>query len=305
MAWAHIQQVWFLCFGLSCMTITQKLFQSHRRTTPEISDFKSSSCVSGIIRQNKSCGCSLLIVFISPAHQSSREHPVSRGTATCWTTADIWILTPRHGNLRSNKYKEGQRRGLHQELMTHLFFLFSNQHFKQNNWPISTPGVYMPFHFCLHVLEGVDGCAFFFFLWFSSHESGTSRPICQFVRPVKHRLNHHHQVRVQWAALRLDWCMTRPANHWKVILFISFWMKVSRQLCTCNKISFLYVWMHNPFAPRQSVNASTVWLISSAMSYDKKYDRENSNRLWLVQSRWISNKRNHSAALSWVMMMTD
>lgn len=89
-----------------------------------ISDFKSSLWVSGIIRLNKSCGCSPLIVFISPAHQSSPEHPVSRGTATCWTTADFWILTPRHGNLRSNKYKDGQWRGLHQELMTHPFFFF-------------------------------------------------------------------------------------------------------------------------------------------------------------------------------------
>lgn len=153
------------------MTVTQKWLQSQRWTTPEkkleggIRDLKSSLCVSGIIRLNKSCGCSPLIVFISPAHQSSPEHPVSRGTATCWTTADIWILTPRHGNLRSSKYKDGQRRGLHQELMTHPFFFFK-QHFKQNNWPISTRGVDMPFHFCLHVLEGVDGCADFSFFFF-------------------------------------------------------------------------------------------------------------------------------------------
>lgn len=42
-----------------------------------------------------------------------------------------------------------------------ILFFFFKQHFKQNNWPISTPGVDMPFHFCLHVLEGVD----FFFLF--------------------------------------------------------------------------------------------------------------------------------------------
>lgn len=78
-------------------------------------------------------------------------------------TSEFWHPDMEISEVASTKMASGEAYTRSWWLI--LFFFFFKQHFKQNNWPISTPGVDMPFHFCLHVLEGVDGCADFFFLF--------------------------------------------------------------------------------------------------------------------------------------------
>lgn len=136
-----------------------------------------------------------------------------------------------------------------------------------------------------------------FFSFSSSDQSGTSRPIRQFLLPVKHGLSI---IRYEYNELHWGWidvwgdlpitekwfsgCEMTFVFHWASIwLIISpAWIKTPLPhsdsnnsnnedfTSTVNKISLLYVWMYKPLTPLESVNANIVWLISSAMRYDKK-----------------------------------